>query len=299
MIIAVTSKRGGTGGTTLSLAMSYCLYNHYHRNCCVVDLRNNNDIKKLLQLNTNACVDNLLSEFGVNSKFTTVEENTVKFNGINIIPGVYTVITNYLLKKVNKLKELLIELNNRYDVVILDILDDELLETLVDIGVDILPVNVLDQNRLVIEEYQKDITSGFLKGIMVVNQINESVWPQEKLFRHFFKANTLFILPFSDKLKSTMNMDGIKWSDIVKTEFFNAFIPVCKCVDEKVEEYNRGKYKENEDLTLESILETKSPKSTKPQQKTIKKKGFFASLFVSKKKGGVKRWILKVYKDFL
>lgn len=288
MIIAVTSKRGGTGGTTLSLAMSYCLFNHYHRNCCVVDLRNNNDVKKLLQLNTNACVDNLLSEFGANSRFTTIEENTVKVNGVNIIPGVFTVITNYLLKKVDKIKELLVELNNRYDVVILDILDDELLETLTDIGVDILPVNILDQNRLVVEEYQKDIASGFLKGIMVINQIDERVWPQEKLFKQFFKSNTLFVLPFSDKVKSVMNRDGLKWADIVKTEFFNSFVPICQCVDGKVEEYNKGKYKENEELTLENILESKAPKTPK-QQKAMKKKGFFASLFVSKKKGGVKR----------
>ena len=287
MIVAVTSKRGGTGGTSLSLVMSYLLNKEFNRKVCLVDLRDNNDIKKLLQLNTQACVDNLLSEFGINNRFTTIEENIVEHNGVSVIPGVTTLITNYLLKKSTKIKELLIELNSRFDVVIVDVLDDELLEILVEIGVDILPINVLDQNRLVVEEYQKDMRVGFVKGIMVINRVDNRVWPQESMFKKHFSNNTLFVLPFSDRLKSTMNKDGLNLVEIGKTEFYTAFLSVCECVNSKIEEYNKGKYKVEDELTLDSLLESRPPVVRK-QPKQVKK-GFFASLFGLGGKGGVKR----------
>lgn len=286
MIVGVTSKRGGTGCTTLSLVLSYCLKTDYNRKVCIVDLRDNDDVRKLLDLDTQACVDNLLTSYDIHSKFTTIEENTVSKIGVDVIPGVTVCITNYLLKKSEKIKILLDELDKRYDVVILDILDDELLETLKVIGVVVLPVNVLEQNMLVVEEYQPDMEIGHVSGLIVINKTDNSVWPEEGMFRKYFKKNRIFSLPYSPELKTILNKNGLKLESIIKTKFMISLAPICKNINEKIEEYNSGKFQAKEKLSLDSLLELKPAPSKRSQPA---KRGFFSSLFGKKTNGGVSK----------
>lgn len=285
MLTAVSSKREGPGCTTLSLVLAYSLSRQFNRKVCLVDLRNNNDVKKILQLETFACVDNLLSQYGVNSKLTTLEENTVEHNGVSVIPGVTSRLSNYLDRKSKEIKKLLEELDKLYDVVIIDITDGDLLEALLDLGTDIEKISILEQNRLVIEEYQKEMRDDSMRGLMIVNKVDERVWPKEQMFRKHFKDLSIFTLPYSDTLKTTINRNGLKFSEIMKTRFYSDFMLFCSSVNGIIEQYNNSRVSDIEQgISLDSILE----KPERTQQKVVEKKGFFSSLF-NNKKGGFKR----------
>ena len=119
MITVVTSKRGGTGCTSLALVYSILL-SKQKRKVCMVDLKSNNDIVKLLKIKTNSSIDNLLSEFGVHNKFSGLEDNICTQGGLDVIPGSVVNMKNYLLTKASKIKDLLLILEGRYDDVILD-----------------------------------------------------------------------------------------------------------------------------------------------------------------------------------
>lgn len=277
MIIGVTSKRGGTGTTTIALTLSTILAKQFGRKVCLVDLQNNNDIKKITKIDGKQCIQNLLTEYGIaDNKFTSLDENICRFGDFDIIPGVSSVITNFLLKKSSKIKQLLLRLNDIYDAVVLDIPDGDLFEALTDVGLDILPLNILDQNILVVNEYASNMDDRFLKGVVILNQVDEKVWPPVNKFKTFLGESKIYTLPFSPQLKSTMNLKGLLLSDILKTEFFKAFLPVCKLCDQKIQEYLELSTGKNIGITLGDLLES-TP--SKEKRKKPKKRGFFATLF--------------------
>lgn len=282
MIVAITSKGGGAGCSTISLVSTIILSKHFNRKCCLVDLRDNNDLVKLIKIRTQASINNLISDFGINNKFTTLEENTVEYNGIDVIPGVTTPVRNYLLKKTTKIKELLQELEKRYDVVVVDISDSELYQTLLSIDLKILPVNVLEQNVLLISKYKEEMSSGFLKGIVVINKLDNKVWPYDSLFKKAFSKDRIFLLPYSPDLRSSVNREGVRLDKISSTEFFNQLTTVCKYVDGKIAEYLSIKGNDSQ-IDLSEIFET-APKHNNKKSKN--KRGFLSSLFGGKR--GVK-----------
>ena len=284
MIVAVTSRRGGTGCSTISLVMSSILKSHLEQRVCLVDLKDNNDTTKLIRVDTSASINNLISDFGLNNRFTTMEENLINYNGISILPGVKSPIRNYLLKKTTRIKELLLQLEKDFDVVVVDVEDGELYRTLLSAEVNMLAINVLEQNSLVMCEYQEEMASGFLQGVMILNKVDARVWPYESLFRKAFSKDRIFLLPYSAELKSTINHYGVKLDLISNTKFFEELMEVCKFIKDKTKDYNEklGLGKEGE-LDLSDIFEVFPKASTK---KKSKKKGFFSSLF--KKNGGAK-----------
>lgn len=281
MITVVTSKRGGTGCTSLALVYSILL-SKQKRKVCMVDLKSNNDIVKLLKIKTNSSIDNLLSEFGVHNKFSGLEDNICTQGGLDVIPGSVVNMKNYLLTKASKIKDLLLILEGRYDDVILDLEDGDLLEVLSrEDELNFLKINVIDQNMLTILEYQQLMDSPNFDGFLIVNKMEGNIFPQKRLFTEKFQKGKLFFIPVSSQFKNNVNREGITPSSVNNTEVLNSMVAVVNAVLPVINSYNSKINIETSTVDVGLVFENDKPKE-EPKKK--KKKGFsFFGLF---KKGG-------------
>lgn len=281
MITVVTSKRGGTGCTSLALVYSILL-SKQKRKVCMVDLKSNNDIVKLLKIKTNSSIDNLLSEFGVHNKFSGLEDNICTQGGLDVIPGSVVNMKNYLLTKASKIKDLLLILEGRYDDVILDLEDGDLLEVLSrEDELNFLKINVIDQNMLTILEYQQLMDSPNFDGFLIVNKMEGNIFPQKRLFTEKFQKGKLFFIPVSSQFKNNVNREGVTPSSVNNTEVLNSMVAVVNAVLPVINSYNSKINIETSTVDEGLVFENDKPKE-EPKKK--KKKGFsFFGLF---KKGG-------------
>lgn len=289
MITAVTSKRGGTGCTSVALVYALLLSKR-DRKVCVVDLRTSNDIVKLLKINTSASVDNLLSEFGVHNKFSGLEENILSQGGLDVIPGSVVPMRNYLLTKASRLKDLLLILEGRYNDVILDIEDGDLLEVLSrEEELHFLNINVIDQNMLVISEYQSFMNNNNLQGLLLVNKMDDDIFPQKRLFTEQFPKGKVFFIPSSKKFRDSINREGLNLKSVSNTKVFESIGKVADVAIPIVDNYNNsiGLDTEGVDEGLVFEDENGNPINNKPKRRTDRnkeKKKF--SLFGFFRKGG-------------
>lgn len=280
MITVVTSKRGGTGCTSLALVYSILL-SKQKRKVCMVDLKSNNDIVKLLKIKTNSSIDNLLSEFGVHNKFSGLEDNICTQGGLDVIPGSVVNMKNYLLTKASKIKDLLLILEGRYDDVILDLEDGDLLEVLSrEDELNFLKINVIDQNMLTILEYQQLMDSPNFDGFLIVNKMEGNIFPQKRLFTEKFQKGKLFFVPVSSQFKNNVNREGVTPSSVNNTEVLNSMVSVVNAVLPVINSYN-SKISIETTVTDEGLIFENDKPKEEPKKK---KKGFsFFGLF---KKGG-------------
>ena len=280
MITVVTSKRGGTGCTSLALVYSILL-SKQKRKVCMVDLKSNNDIVKLLKIKTNSSIDNLLSEFGVHNKFSGLEDNICTQGGLDVIPGSVVNMKNYLLTKASKIKDLLLILEGRYDDVILDLEDGDLLEVLSrEDELNFLKINVIDQNMLTILEYQQLMDSPNFDGFLIVNKMEGNIFPQKRLFTEKFQKGKLFFVPVSSQFKNNVNREGVTPSSVNNTEVLNSMVSVVNAVLPVINSYN-SKISIETTVTDEGLIFENDKPKEEPKKK---KKGF--SFFVLFKKGG-------------
>lgn len=278
MIVSITSKRGGTGCTTLALTAAVCMTKKFSRKTCLVDLKTGNDIARLLTVKNNYTIDNLITEIGINTEYINVSDSIYNYNGLDVLPGTVVRMPMFLYKRTSKIKDLLSYLDSMYDLVILDIDDGLVYKELKSLGLDTYPVNVIDQNMLSVLEYQYDIRKGTIKGLIVVNKMDNSVYPSRTEFDKNFNKDRLFYVPESNRIKHLMNRvmtDGFNLKQMSSTEYFKSVFEICRTID--------GVFMKIQNSTIEgsnafsSILQGEKPKK--------EEKGFMSFLFKSRKGG--------------
>lgn len=209
MFYAITSKRKGCGRSTLALLSSIMVYNKTKGSTLLVDLGSNNDFCSLLNIkNKNSSIDNLISAISLQLDNLDYEGNIVHTGGFFLLPGTAVKQPRYLEKRCNDIVYLLKELESKFNTIILDV-DYSLYGDLVDCGLDIVPIHVLEQNMLNVEGYHKDIQSQIFEGFYVVNRYENTVFPQLELFEKNFKRNCLICVEKDNELKSSLNRKKI------------------------------------------------------------------------------------------
>lgn len=278
MIISVTSKRGGTGRTSVAIILALNLAKHHGKSVCLVDLKQSNDIIKLLKIKTDATIDKLISPLGFGGEFTKVEDNICTYDAIHILPGTCIQLPTYLYKSSNYVLALLQYLESEYDFVVLDIDDSMLYEDLKSKQLGMYPLHVLDQNMLVVAEYQQDMRTGGLEGLILVNKVNDKVFPGRNEYSRNFDAKSVYFLEESLVVRNTLNRvdrhKGINFAAIVKTGFYREVDRIAiRLIDiaprfEKIEHT----YVDTSSLFYEP------PKNNNVAKKKSKKKSFLARL---------------------
>lgn len=277
MIVSIVSKKGGTGCTTLTLTLGNCLNKEHGKSVCVLDLKTNNDTRKLLNINSKASVSNLITSYGVYNTFTSIEENVVNIGGISVIPSVAIPYRSYLCNKISRIKELLIELEKRYNYVLIDMEDSEAYSLLRKNGVETIPVNVLEQNILVASEYSEEMKNGSLQGYVIVNKLDNEIFPKEDFFKKYFGNNSVHHVAYSKDIKSIVNEKGFSIKEISKTRFYQDVVRFCNVLINDTSSNINVDYEYEEDDNFD-IFET--PESSKPnRQNKPKKVSFFSKLF--------------------
>ncbi|MNM46031.1 CobQ/CobB/MinD/ParA nucleotide binding domain protein [compost metagenome] len=284
MIAAVTSKRGGTGSTTIAVLSSICLSKGFKRKVCLVDLQYNSDIYKILGVKRNQGIDGLITSLGFDNKDVKLEEHITNYDGLDVIQGTRVTLSTYLYKRSHNIKLLLDKLEDLYDVVILDMPDGELYEELLENGSSIFPLNVMEQNMLVVLEYQEEMRNGLLPGLVIVNKLDNTIFPEKNLFEKNFLKKSLYFLPYSDKVKNLLNLHtsgnagkGIKLKNISTTGFYNGINQISSTLNQEINLEKSRKINETLDDELGDIILDK-PIAVKKK----KKKSIFSFL----KKGG-------------
>jgi cellulose biosynthesis protein BcsQ len=284
MIAAVTSKRGGTGSTTIAVLSSICLNKSFKKKVCLVDLQYNSDIYKILGVKRNQGIDGLITSLGFDNKDVKLEEHITNYDGLDVIQGTRVTLSTYLYKRSHNIKLLLDRLEDLYDVVILDMPDGELYEELTENGARIFPLNVMEQNMLVVLEYQEEMRNGVIPGLVIVNKLDNTIFPEKNLFEKNFLKKSLYFLPYSDKVKNLLNLHtsgnagkGIKIKNISTTGFYNGINEISKTLNQEINFEKSKKINETLDDELGDII------LDKPVVVKKKKKN---SIFSFLKKGG-------------
>lgn len=226
MIYSATSRRGGTGRTAVAALTSVNLAMHQGKSVCLIDLSQRADIGKILNVDRNHCVDSLISVLGFDNNFVDMENCIIDFNGLDIILGTKVDLPKYLYKRASKIKALLEELDKRYDIVIADV-DYDVHEELVYLDTKLVPIHVLTQNMLVIEQYQDDIRNCTLDGYVIVNSLDSSVLPDKDLFTKNLDTSRLFFLDRSPELMTELNKNKFNLNQITKTSFYRSLEGIC------------------------------------------------------------------------
>lgn len=220
MIYAITSRKGGCGRTTIALMTSVLTALKVKGSTILVDLGYGNDIYSLLKVDKpDASLDNLISAIGLDPSYVDFDENLVDVNGMFLIPGTQVNQARYLEKRYTNVKDLLELLQVKFNSVILDI-DYSLYEDLVDLGLEITPIHVLDQNILNIQKYQDDMRTGVYDGFYVINRYNRNVFPDYSFFDRNFKKGSLIVVDRDEKVLSSFNRKSIDLNVIKSSECY-------------------------------------------------------------------------------
>lgn len=262
MFYAITSKRKGCGRSTLALLSSMMVYNKTKGSTLLVDLGSNNDFASILNLKRpNSSIDNLISAISLQLDELDYEGNIVHTGSFYLLPGTAIKQPRYLEKRCNDIVHLLKELESKFNTIILDV-DYTLYGDLVDHGLDIVPIHVLEQNMLNVEGYHRDIQTQIFEGFYVVNRYEPNVFPQMELFEKNFKRNALICVARDNDLKSNLNRKKV---DIGVIKGSSVFAGVSQLADIIAENLN----------VIEKEFSDKHVKS---------EVGFFAKLFGKKDK---------------
>lgn len=219
MFYAITSKRKGCGRSTIALTSAMVVHKKTNGSTLLVDLGSNNDFCSLMNIKSNASIDNLISAISLQLGDLDLKSNVVLTNGIYILPGTAVKQARYLEKRCNDIVFLLKELESKFNTIILDV-DYSLYGDLVDCGLEITPIHILEQNMLNVEGYQKDIQSQIFEGFYVLNSYDETVFPAIDLFEKNFKKNCLIRVNKDGALKSSLNRKSIDMGTIKSSAVF-------------------------------------------------------------------------------
>lgn len=292
MLVSVTSKKGGTGATTVALTLA-TLISKTNLKCCVVDLKSSQDYAKILNLDPSSNLDHLITELGINNEFIKVSDNIHKYGSMDVLLGTVVELNGYLFKKAMRLKELFEYLEDSYDIVLIDMKEDRLSTKLNNLGLTIYPIHVMDQNLLVTSLYQDEMKKE-LHGALVINKVNDSIYPDRKVFQSIYSNKDIFFLPYSNNvggfLNETIRNGNLATKLLAKDQVFITEIKKLLNLVLKVnKEYNEKylSFSEDSGSSFKEFLENadklqKGTKKPKAANKTVKsKKGIFS--FLSRK----------------
>lgn len=274
MIVAVTSKGGGPGCTSVSVILSLCLNATQNQKVCLVDLRNSNDIGRLLGIDTTSCIDDVITDLGFDNSFIKLSDVIYEYGGIGVIPGTAVQLNTYLYKLSTYIKNVILALDKLYDIVILDIKEGLLLSDLKSKGLNIFSVNMLEQNILTIFEYQRDMGQNNLDGLVVVNKYSPEVEPYKDNFIKNFNKKRLFFLPNDYLVKSTLNKinprKGLDLRTLSRTDYYKEITRLADTIKNYKTYYQESQLKtEEEDIEvmISRCLDDKKSSTSKNPQK--------------------------------
>lgn len=220
MFYAITSKRRGCGRSTLALLSAMNVFNKSKGSTLLVDLGSNNDFCSILNVKTKASIDNLISAISLQLGTLDLESNILHTGSFYLLPGTAIKQPRYLEKRCNDVVHVLKELETKFNNIILDV-DYSLYGDLVDCGLEITPIHVLEQNMLNVEGYQKDIQTQIFEGYYVINRYEDGVFPSLDLFQKNFKRNSLICVRIDNSLKSNMNKKALSIGSLKGSPMFS------------------------------------------------------------------------------
>lgn len=276
MFYAITSKRKGCGRSTLALLSSMMVYNKTKGSTLLVDLGSNNDFSSILNLkNSNSSIDNLISAISLQLDELDFENNIVHTGSFYLLPGTAIKQPRYLEKRCNDIVYLLKELESKFNTIILDV-DYTLYGDLVDYGLDIVPIHVLEQNMLNVEGYHRDIQTQIFEGFYVVNRYEPNVFPQMELFEKNFKRNSLICVKKDNELKSNMNRKKVDVGIIKGSSVFEGVSQLADIISDNlnvIEKQFSDKHVKKQSSFFTKLFGKKSkpaPSKNKPKQTATK-----------------------------
>ena len=276
MFYAITSKRKGCGRSTLALLSSIMVYNKTKGSTLLVDLGSNNDFASILNLKKpNSSIDNLISAISLQLDELDFENNIVHTGSFYLLPGTSIKQPRYLEKRCNDIVHLLKELESRFNTIILDV-DYTLYGDLVDYGLDIVPIHVLEQNMLNVEGYHKDIQTQIFEGFYVINRYEPNVFPQMELFEKNFKKNSLICIARDNDLKSNLNRKKVDMGMIKGSKAFSGVSQLADIISDNlnvIEKQFSDKHVKTEVGFFAKLFGKKSkpsPAPNKPKQAATK-----------------------------
>lgn len=289
MIVAITSKGGNAGCTTITVISALTLTRLHGKRVCIIDLKNKQSFAKMLKLDSGKRLDYLITDLSFGDQGFGLKDNIQHFGSsdprkcVDVILGSIVPYENHLLKCVNNLKLLLKQLNTMYDFVILDVPDNNLLPSLKTIDEPFFTVNVLNQNMLLVKDYQELARSGKLKDLVVANAIEDNIFPQKSLFISTFGKNTCF-LPRVRQVRHIMNSairdDGsLDFKEIRKLpSYFSEIDRICKILIAASAQRGSLQHSSSE---IDEFFKNSGPtkQRQKPKEQGLKQKcGFFQFL---------------------
>lgn len=234
MIYAITSKKSGCGRTTVALLTAMLTASKVNGSTILLDLSYGNDIYSVLKANKpSASIDNLISAVGLDPTYIDFDENLIDVNGMFFIPGTSVNQSRYLEKRYLNVKDLLDVVHSKFNSVIIDV-DYPLYEELVDLGMEITPIHVLDQNMLNIEKYQEDIRTGLFTGFYVLNKYREDIFPNFTFFDRNFKQGSIIVMDLDEELTSILNRKALTLKSIEKSKCFEGLDVLSDLISENV-----------------------------------------------------------------
>lgn len=234
MIYAITSRKSGCGRTTIALLTAMLTASKVNGSTILLDLSYGNDIYSVLKANKpNASIDNLISAVGLDPSYIDFDENLIDVNGMFFIPGTSVNQSRYLEKRYLNVKDLLDVVHSKFNSVIIDV-DYSLYEELVDLGLEITPIHVLDQNMLNVEKYQSDIQTGIFTGFYVLNRYREEVFPNFTFFDRNFKQGSLVVVDLDVELTSILNRKNLTLNSIEKSKCFEGLDVLSNLISQNV-----------------------------------------------------------------
>ena len=288
MLVGFTCRKGGSGVTTVTLSVAKILEKHKVK-CCLVDLKNNGDYDKILNINSRQSnLDYLLTDYLYNDNQTEITKSIFHLSDyLDVVPGTRVKVQGYLYRKADGLKEFLDQLEDHYDIVFLDARDDQLLSKLIELGTHIYKVHVLDQNMLVTSLYQDVMQEDNLIGKLIVNKIDNDIYPSEDIFVSMFRNKKILFLPYSKDINSIINETirnkGQFASKILVSvpEFYKPLVKFSEELYKTAKEYNEKhgtNSSESEDDFVNFLMQRtdeirKDESKNRPVKK--KKKGLF------------------------
>lgn len=234
MIYAITSRKSGCGRTTVALLTAMLTASKVNGSTILLDLSYGNDIYSVLKADKpNASIDNLISAVGLDPSYIDFDENLVDVGGMFFIPGTSVNQSRYLEKRYLNVKDLLDVVHSKFNSVIIDV-DYPLYEELVDLGLEITPIHILDQNMLNIEKYQSDIQTGLFTGFYVLNKYREEVFPNFTFFDRNFKQGSLVVIDLDVELTSILNRKTLTFKSIERSKCFEGLDVLSNIISQNI-----------------------------------------------------------------
>lgn len=280
MIYAITSRKGGCGRSTISLMLAMMMANDYENNCLLIDLSPRGDLHSLVKVDkTIASIDGVLSAKTLGLADFNVDNNIVNYKGLNMIPGTNFNMANLLENRYMDVKAVLDYLNPQFNSIILDI-DFGLYQNLVNLGMEIFPVFVLEQDMLNIQEYKQEIKDSLFSGIYLINKYKEFVFPEFSFFERNFDSSNLVVVEEDQALISILNRREISIKSIHNSPCYPGLKSVCDVIQDKssvvnakyLQKYSKKKFKLLELILGNSKVKTKKSSNPKKLRKEPKKK---------------------------